>query len=309
MRRSRRQRGVALLLAVSVVAVLTLTVFPFVYEGRVERAVASNLYTSLQARHLAEGGVAIAEALLRLDGEKPGGDPYDGLDEIWAQYNNIPVAAGGGAVSMVITDEHAKLNLRRLVNGNTVNADWRSYLERLLVLVADQDAAEARRLVDALVDWQDTESTNVTGSGGAEETYYRSLTPPYSPDNAPLVTVAQLGLVRGWTPEIVRKVTPFVTVYGEGRVNPNTAPWEVLVAIGLDETQATRAVESRVRTPFRNINEFRQATGFTGNLNFLTYKSQYFGVTVTGSFRDSVAIVHTVLQRGGQFQRHYWRVE
>ncbi len=300
----------ALLLAVAVVAVLTLTVFPFVYEGRVERAVATNLYASLQARHLAEGGVAIAEAFLRADATKPGGDPYDGLGETWAKYNNAPVAFGGGAASMVIADEQGKLNVRRVVSGNTPDDPWRSRLQRLLVLVAGQDATEAKQLVDALVDWQDTETTNATDSGGAEESYYLGLTPPYRPDNAPLPTVAQLGLVKGWTPEIVRKVTPFVTVYGNGQVNPNTAPREVLVAVlELGDTQATRVVESREETPFTNNNAFGEASGFRGNSNLLTFKSNMFGVTVTGSFRDSVAIVHTVLQRGSRFERLYWRVE
>lgn len=309
--RAARQRGVALLLAVFVVAVLTLTVFPFLYEGRVERAVATNLYTSLQARHLAEGGVVIAEALLQDDRrqDQASGQPgYDGLRETWALFNNVPIAAGGGAASMVIVDEQAKLNLNYLVRGNNKDQRRRSHLERLLVL-RDQDPS----LVDALIDWLDADN-QTTGFKGAEESYYLGLAPPYSPTNGPLATVAELGLVKGWTRKVVEAMSPFVTVYGSGQVNVNTAPAEVLEALGLDRSQAEAVIASREKTPFRHAPEIRQVPGLSASdadniVPFVATSSTAFGVTVTGSFRDSVAVVRAVLTRGNQIDRVYWRVE
>lgn len=312
MTRPRRQRGLALLLAVLVVAVLTLTVFPFLYEGRVERAVATNLYTTLQARHLAEGGVVIAEALLRedarVDAQGGGQPPYDGLGETWARFNNVPIAAAGGAASMVIADEQGKLNLNRVMqNPTTPSAEWRSYLERLLAhLEIDGGAA----LVDALVDWLDGDK-QATGFGGAEESYYLGLTPPYPPADGPLATVAELGLVKGWTRETVEKVAPFVTVYGSGQLNPNTASREVLIAVGL-ESQAEAVIAYREKTPFRVVNDLRNVPGVgaTNLPQIFNTRSQAFSATVTGSFRDSVAVVRAVLTRGTTgLDRVYWRVE
>ncbi len=316
MTRARRQRGIALLLAVMVVAVLTLTVFPFLYEGRVERAVATNLYTSLQARHLAEGGVVIAEALLRDDARKdqaPGQPPYDGLGETWAQFNGVPIAAGGGAASMVIVDEQSKLNVNRIVDRgtNNVNAQRRSHLERLLVLELEDDSL-AKSLVEALIDRLDADD-QPTGFGGAEESYYLGLTPPYKPARGELTTVAELGLVKGWTRKVVGAVAPFATVYGSGQVNANTAPVEVLRALGLDPSQAEAVLAYRDKTPLRQPVDIRQVPGLSASdanlTSALATRSNAFGVTVTGSFRDSVAIVRAVLNRGTQVERIYWRVE
>jgi type II secretory pathway component PulK len=40
-------------------------------------------------------------------------------------------------------------------------------------------------------------------------------------------------LVKGMTPELYEKIIPYVTVYGSGKINANTAPEPVLAALGL----------------------------------------------------------------------------
>jgi general secretion pathway protein K len=314
MSRRRSRAGVALILALLVVTILTITVVPFVYDGRVEQAVAANLYTSLQASYLATGGVVLAEAVLRddLKTDASGNQRVDYLGERWARLASVPIAAGGGGVQVVISDERGKLPLSAVAQG-AQTAQWRAALQRLLIMVAKVEAGEAEGLMEALVDWVDPPN-EVTGSGGAEDAYDQSLDPPGEAADAPLQTVAELRLIRGWTGKIVDAIAPFLTVYppNAAQINPNTAPREVLVAIGLDESQADSAEKMREDQPFRSVDDLRNRTGInTANIPPLVFQSEYFGVTSTGGFRDSVYIVRAVLQRrqAGPAVRHYWRAE
>jgi general secretion pathway protein K len=321
--RSRRSRaGVALILALLVVTILTITVVPFVYDGRVEQAVAGNLYTSLQASYLAKGGVDVAEAVLQHDlrsdrleeaaqgGGQQGNAMRDDLKEPWAQLAGVPIAIGGGGVSIVIQDELGKIPLNQVGRG-TRQEQWRAVVRRLLMTVAEVDDAEAERLVSTLVDWVDGNQTPEP-RGGAEKDVYLRKDPPYEPADAPLQTVAELRMIEGWTPKIVDAVTPFVTVYPPGgdRVNPNTAPRQVLLAL---VDQGDRAYDSRQdHGPFMGDGDFRSRAGATtANLPPLVYRSDYFSVTSSGGFRDSVYIVRAVLQRqeNRQALRLYWRAE
>jgi len=52
----------------------------------------------------------------------------------------------------------------------------------------------------------------------------------------------ELLLVRGMTNDIFLKVKDFITVYGDGKVNVNTAPRLVLRALGMNEVLADKII-------------------------------------------------------------------
>jgi hypothetical protein len=54
-------------------------------------------------------------------------------------------------------------------------------------------------------------------------------------EDRPFKVLEELRLVEGMTPEVFQALQPFVTVYSDGKVNLNTAPGEVLTALGLSE--------------------------------------------------------------------------
>lgn len=84
-----------------------------------------------------------------------------------------------------------------------------------------------------------------------EKDYYRSLDLPYECPQAPLKSIPELLLVRRMTPEILygkdkdddgkispdeRGIVPYITIYGPGSVNINTASGKVLFALIGDDT-------------------------------------------------------------------------
>ena len=64
-------------------------------------------------------------------------------------------------------------------------------------------------------------------------------------EDRPFKVLEQLGLVDGMTPEAFRALQPFVTVYSDGKVNLNTAPAEVLTALGMSESLVAKVLRFR----------------------------------------------------------------
>jgi hypothetical protein len=93
---------------------------------------------------------------------------------------------------------------------------------------------EARGIASAIIDWRD-EDGNVTSQEGvfygAEDEYYMGLMPSYHCKNLQFDTIYELILVKGVTQDIFNKIKGHITVYGDGRVNINTADEVVLKAV------------------------------------------------------------------------------
>jgi type II secretory pathway component PulK len=106
-------------------------------------------------------------------------------------------------------------------------------LQRLFELAAGVEPEQAEEIAAAIEDWRDEDDKE--RPKGAEGFYYRSLRDGYDCQDGPFEHPEELLLVRGVTPEIYRAVEPYVTPYGWGRVNLNTAGRVVLQALGLSE--------------------------------------------------------------------------
>lgn len=83
-------------------------------------------------------------------------------------------------------------------------------------------------LTAAVLDWID--SDDIARDGGAEAAWYRDAGRP-TPRNAPLVDAEELSLVRGLETIPVERLDLLFTVRGDGRIDPNHAPVEVLRAL------------------------------------------------------------------------------
>ncbi len=130
-----------------------------------------------------------------------------------------------GKVSVAITDAQGRFNITNLMNGGNPSPEDIGAFRRLLACHnIDTD------LVEALVDWMDTDSR--VRPGGAEDNVYLSYSPPYRAGNVALIDVEELRLVRGFTPEVITKLRPFlVALPTRTLINVNTAHAPVLGAL------------------------------------------------------------------------------
>jgi general secretion pathway protein K len=295
------EQGVALLLAILVLALLVALILEFDSDARREYREAAAFRDNFKATVLTRAAVQAARAVLQQDHlrDKQTGQIYDATTDLWAFPIN-KYAIGDGLMTAQIEDERGKLNLNDLAAAMDPNAKKTKVgrVKRLFaLLVLNPD------LVDAIVDWVDAD--DIPEAAGAESVYYQSLRPSYRAANAPLQTVRELRLIKGMTPEIVDKLLQYVTVFpqeGESRVNINTA--DVLVLQSLDpritQTMAGEIIQSR---PFKTIQELDRVGSFAeiGKelriLSVYDVKSNIFSAKMTLAVGETTKSGTVVLQR------------
>ena len=148
-------------------------------------------------------------------------------------------------------------------------------------------------LLHAIKDWIDADS-EVTATG-AENAYYQGLGKSYSVRNGPMESIDELLMVRGVTRELFHGTSErpglarFLTVQGEGSININTAPKEVLRALAPSITEdAANRMDDYRRNAANNLTEpswYRRVSGLQNTaLDSVTVvtKSEYFQIAATG---------------------------
>src|SRR5262250_698741 len=120
---ARNERGIALLIVLIVVALLTITVTEFTYSVQIDQHRTRNAMHALQAQLLARSGVNLAEGFLMLDDEPS----YDAYSELWwqqlAQFCQGMQLDESMRVRCRVRDESGKINVNNTRgNRNTPNA-------------------------------------------------------------------------------------------------------------------------------------------------------------------------------------------
>ena len=148
---------------------------------------------------------------------------------------------------------------RGLINLNAVDGEA---LARLLAPFGI-DYRESARLADTLADYIDDDS--LRRINGAEAPEYRAAGLP-EPRNAPLLSVAELRRVFGWRdhPELLGdpQFMDLVTVATVGGLNPNTAPYAVLMTLpNVTPELATAIIATRESLPIPSPSLFARVIG------------------------------------------------
>jgi general secretion pathway protein K len=222
-----RQRGVALVLVIWVVTLLTVVAGSFAYSVRTDTRAARN--AALMARGEAIAQAAVARAAIELF--KPQTSP-----EVWRREEAPREWLFDGArVSVRLTDESAKIDI------NSANNELLKGLFRVGGMADD----EAVSVLDAVLDWRDTDS--IRRPFGAEEPDYAQAGLRGRPANYPFQATEELQLVLGMRPEVFQRIAPMITVYSRHPgVNPYLASRTTLLAIpGVTEEQVDAYLAER----------------------------------------------------------------
>lgn len=195
------QRGAALLVVLWIFVFLLVVAFDFSVSVREEAAAAHRYTDDTQGYYMALAGFerGVYELLQQAAGRDALGDQKrpDIFDGSWQEET-----LGGGTFRVRWIDEGGKINLNRIDE------------ESLRRVFTNLDIEELKKatLIDSIMDWRDSDDLHRTS--GAENEYYRSLTPSYTVKNGPFDTVEELLWVRGVTAELF---------YGYGTAHGNRA--------------------------------------------------------------------------------------
>jgi general secretion pathway protein K len=315
MKRRRQPAGVALLMTLFVVALLTILIIEFTDSTEVEAHLTRNSRSLLQARYLARGGLALAELVLKVDfAEKTKSPPerpnVESFLDPWAQpFPPREIGEGIGEASFRIDDESARFNLNSLTmrpGVNPVVLEARKSLFQGVLASLGLDV----NLLFPLVDWLDPDD-EVSGKNGAEREYYAALMPPYLPRNGRLFNVEELQLVRGFgdlTREQWAALRTMVTVLPveDLQINLNTVSEPLLSALltVVDNAAGARAIVSQRDTkPFSDARELNDIPGWAQLPQqvraFFSMHSFYFTIHAVGTAADVSRGIAVLERRSG----------
>ena len=221
-----RQRGVAFIIVIWLLALLTILLGAFALISRTEGMQARHMYDATVARYAAEAGINQAAYFLSVPDQElrwiPDGREYQ---VVFDEFD----------IRVKVTDESGLIDLNA--------ADIGTLTELFAGIGVEQDQADA--LAAAIQDWRDAD--DLVSPNGAEDAEYAAEGYSWGPRNAPFDLVSELLQVLGMTPDIYRQVERSLTVYaGQSRPNLAFAPYEILLSLpGMTPEMAQQIIQAR----------------------------------------------------------------
>lgn len=331
----RRERGVALIIALILVALAAILATKLTFDGWLERRRTIGILATEQAFHFGLGAEALAADVLNQSAQgvqvaangQPSAQNASGsttttsngspnqvtLAQPWAQPTQpLPITPEDdpegepiGTLQGALEDMQGRFNLNNLArmtvqNGQPIqDPQPLQQFQRLLVAVGLEPkwAGIARDWIDA--DDQPGEPD------GAEDSVYTSQTPPYRTGNWPMTSPSELMNLPGFGADRYRKIAPYVTALptAAAKINICTAPAPVLQSfadnLSSDYTPELLASE-RKSGCFPDKTTFANVLGptvATQVANLYTDTSSYFRLTTRVTLGTTEFTLYSLLYR------------
>ena len=293
-----RERGVALITAVLMVALATMLAVDVGYRGFLDQRRTGTLFALDQGYEIALGAEAWAADFLKKDMQE---SQTDHFGETWARPLP-PLPIEGGTVEGRLEDMQGRFNLNNLIHTDgTPNPTAVKQHERILAMLEIEP-----NWATAMADWID-QDTQPGFPDGAEDTVYTGMDPPHLAANMPITRVSELLVLPGFGPERYAKLRPFVSALPVGTpLNVCTAPGVVLDSLSEDAREFSLNPEDlgkrRTSACFPTLEDMRGSLGdaaYTELKNSLTESSAYFRATVWVTIGTTQFTLYSLLARGG----------
>ncbi len=294
MRKTMRNRGVALITAMLITALASLVAANLAWDNALDVRRTMVLLNSDQAVQVALGAESWVIGILQQDLQD---SETDHLGEIWAiQLPGFPI--DGGDVTGTIQDLQSRFNINNLIDENgQVEADSLERFRRLL------EALEIDpRFAGLTADWIDL-NEEASFPDGAEDAIYTGILPPYRSANQSLTSASELAALEGMDRQTFNVLRPHITALpGRTNINVNTATGAVLQS--LDDNMSAVDVEGliaeRETAGFADIQTAFSSLVTPDVLNTLEETTSYFRLKVVVRIDTVRVTLYSVLQRGPQ---------
>ncbi|MGR8999300.1 MAG: general secretion pathway protein GspK, partial [Gammaproteobacteria bacterium] len=224
-----RQKGLALVLVLWVLSLLTIMAGSFALSMRREASIITGIKNNAEALAVAESGIAMAEMML-LNSDQ---------NKRWR--------ADGSIYEIDSVDAKVRVRLLSEAGKIDINKADETLLQSLMTR-APVDEEQQTRIVNAILDWRDPD--DLVHLNGAEKKEYQDAGLSYQPGNKPFQSIEELQMVLGMDAPVFQWIEPLVTIYsGQQQVDLQHAAKEVLQAIpGVDADVVDTFIAERLES-------------------------------------------------------------
>ncbi|MCP1726875.1 general secretion pathway protein K [Natronospira proteinivora] len=293
-----RQRGVALVMALVVVAISAIIASDLLYRTFIDQRRTESVLHSAQARQYLYGAEDWVGHLLRRDSEET---EIDSLDQPWAEQLP-PLPVDGGQITGRLEDQQGLFNLNNLITDDgRVNEMAHGHFQRLLALLEIDP-----EIADAVLDWIDADQ-EPRFPMGAEDGTYLGQDPAYRAANQGFQSVSELRLVAGFQdPEVYDRIEPYVTALPNSipltPINVNTAPAPVLAALveNLAIDQVEGVVGMQEAGGFESPQAFLEAIGQNLDVDpeaYIAVRTSFFRLTARADIGSASVTMYSLIYR------------
>ena len=228
--------GAVLIIALWILSMLVLLAISIGRRTSIELRLLKYHISRSQAFHLARAAIERISAEKNIDDNK-----YDSLNESWSNkskadgeplFKDFPLGNGTFTIKYSqaeaefygMQDESSKLNINKiLTDDKKIDENRKKEFQNLINRALADSKAET--MVNNFADWIDNmDDDRETFSNGEIKA-----------KNAPLDRLEELTMIDGFSVEDVNTLSGYITIYGDGAVNINTAPKEALSSLCCDK--------------------------------------------------------------------------
>lgn len=311
----RRQRGVALIIALVLMALATILAVKIGFGGFIERKRTTSILAAEQAYQFAMGAEALAGDVLTQDAQNA--PQQDTFAEPWAQAPqpiplrppNDPEGEPMGTLEGSLEDQSSRFNINNLLkvgpNGTTPDPEALDLFTKIL-----EAAGIEPKWAQKAQDWLDADN-NVSFPDGAEDGVYNAQNPPYLTGNWPMMSTSELLSLPGFDNARFQKLAPYITALPihDAKINVCTASGLILDSLTQRFEYTTNPdvlIKGRKTGCFPDLNTLKSSVDPSRLAIFnaeASEKSDYFRLTTRVTLGSTEFTLYSLLYRDAQTKR------
>jgi len=291
----RRERGVALLTAILLVALGTIIATAIAYRTAMTARRAEGYMSLDQSILLAEAGEAIAGYALRES--RANNAQTDAPGQPWTTHYGPAPVMDGVSLEAWLDDLQGRFNLNNLVDATGVK-DPKAIqaFQNLLQIVGLEP-----KWAELMADWIDAD-TVVDSPDGAEDSTYLSQLPPYRAADRQITSTSELLALPGFGSERYAQIEPYVTALPRGtKVNLCTASGVVLDALVPNGERQYSTLDPKALAEQRSNGCFPSVQVYQQAFSSDPAARGSFGMTMVGTQSDYFRLTSVVSIGSAQF--------
>jgi len=342
------EQGMVLLITVFIVALATMLVFEMVQVLNFNLRFTRGFSESIQGNYILKSTLNLGRLLIELPKTNGGKEDWLGEPWAFIKAApTLPIENFNGTARLMITDEDGKIDINSILSSQEIRGMpqneqqqqtqggaqaqlsdfWKKALRELFSAAGFQsekfDSKDFKTpgdttfppadQVGVIADWIDADKksfspANFEGVGtesSADPTWFY---------NRPLRTMSELLSIPGMTAERVSRIAPYVRVSPlqlgiRRQVNINTAPLEVLIAMGFPESTAVEIVKQRERAAITSENLSLLVEGLTELRPHVNVTSREFGIFVQVKMQNITKWLFAIVSIRSSFNQRSTNLE